>query len=73
MCNRNCMCLKCGKETSHYYFMMMPVGVWVCDICGILEGDDGSPESTVEISKFKNYEEMRMFFELKADYKPYIA
>lgn len=27
-------CKKCKKETKHHYFMMFPVGVMVCNVCG---------------------------------------
>lgn len=33
-------CKKCSEKTNHYYFMMLPDGVYVCSPCGeVYEGD----------------------------------
>ena len=36
--HRKSYCYECEKEQTFYYFMMMPAGCWVCDVCGTTEG-----------------------------------
>jgi len=57
------MCLKCDKETMHYYFMMFPAGYFVCNVCGTVEGDDGKPTYHIYFHKLPSYKLLRKLFE----------
>lgn len=49
-----------------YYFMMIPTGYFICNVCGTIKGNDGIKRNYyIYFDDIKNIEDFKKLFEIK--------